>query len=290
MDNEAPVPQAAPLPAEIFLAGFWVRAGAFLIDAVILALCSFLPPRGLSFLVGLAYKTIFISQGGQTPGKMAAGIKVVNASTGEPVGVGRALGRAAAEHLSALTLGLGYLAAALADKRALHDYIAGTRVIYVEGISQGRKTAFAILGVLALILPMAAVGYMAVIGGPRIKTLARRAGEGSTKAHLGSMRAAASIYYGKTEGTYPAALEALVGPDYLKTIAQTKLGDHPATDVRTAYGAEVCAGKDGRDIDASKIKDTGGWGYVSDPKASCWGHVFVDCAHKDSKGKPWPEY
>lgn len=286
MDNEAP----APLPDEIFLAGFWVRGGALLIDTVILMLCVFLPVQGLPVLVAIAYRTIFITQGGQTPGKMAAGIQVLTA-TGEPVGIGRALARAVAEYLSGLLFCLGYLVAAFSDKRALHDYVAGTRVIYVPGVGQGRKTAFSILGVLALVLPVAATVLMITTGTGslgKFKTLSVKTGEGATKAHLGSMRAALSLYYGDAEGHYPATLDALVDPKYLSAVPATKLANHKENTVWTAYGAEVCTGKTG--IDAGKIKDTGGWGYVADPKAPCSGIVFVDCTHKDTKGKLWPDY
>lgn len=295
MENEASLPDqpASAVPAvasEISPAGFWVRGGAALIDAVILAFSALLPVQGLSILVGLAYKTIFHSQGGQTPGKMAAGIKVINV-TGEPVGVGRALGRAASEYLSVLLLGLGYVLAAFGEKRALHDYIAGTRVIYLDGVGRGRKAAFACLGVLMFILPLAAVASMSFLGVGKYGELMKKSGEGATKGNLGMMRSGSAIYYGDAEGSYPATLDAFV-PKYFPAIPKTKLSQHMATDVWTAYGAEVCTGSDqyGQEIDASKIKDTGGWGYVSDPKAKCWGQIFVDCSHADSKGKPWPSY
>lgn len=300
MDNEAPLPEPSPEPlpeapaAEApDLAGFWVRGGAYLLDSLIIALCALVPVKGLGLLVGLAYKTIFISQGGQTPGKMAAGIKVV-AVSGEPIGVGRALGRAACEWLSAMLLCLGYLIAAFSDKRALHDYAAGTRVVYVDGVGRGRKIAFACLGAMALILPIVAVAsFISFSGlGGRLGSLKQKAGEGATKGSLGMIRSNASIYYGDMEGVYPATLDALVAPKYLKEIPKAQTASHPATEAWTAYGAEVCTGKTdyGMTIDAGKIKDTGGWGYVADPKAPCHGEVFVDCSHRDSKGKVWVEY
>lgn len=286
--SDAPVSDA---PA---LAGFWVRGGAYLVDALILSLSAFLGVMGLGFLVGIAYKTIFISQGGQTPGKMAAGIKVV-AISGEPIGIGRALARAASEYLSAVILFLGYLPAAFADKRALHDYIAGTRVVYMDGVGAGRKAAFAFLGVLGILVPIVAIGAMASLGVGsfgKFKSLKTKSGEGATKGSLGMLRSSSSIYYGDSEGSYPATLDALVDPRYLQEIPKTKLADHPETAAWTAYGAEVCTGKTeyGMEIDASKLKDTGGWGYVNDPQAPCWGQIFVDCTHTDSKGKAWPEY
>jgi uncharacterized RDD family membrane protein YckC len=294
MDNEASLP-AQPVPAvaaEISPAGFWVRGGAVLIDGIILAFSALLHMQVVSVLVGLTYKTIFVSQGGQTPGKMAAGIKVITV-TGEPVSIGRALGRAASEYLSVLLLGLGYVAAAFGEKRALHDYIAGTRVVYLDGVGQGRKAAFACLGVLMFLLPFGAVAFasMGFLGSGRYGELLKKSGEGATKGNLGALRSGISIYYGDAEGQYPASLDALV-PKYIPEIPKTKLGQHMESSIVTSYGAEVCgpATKYGAEIDATKLKDTGGWGYVSDPKASCWGQIFVDCSHKDSKDVGWATY
>lgn len=300
MENDPPFPaDPAPLtpvavPSEPALVGFWVRAGAYIVDSAILALSALLPLHGLSFLAGFAYKTIFISQGGQTPGKMAAGIKVVTVN-GEPIGPGRAAGRAAAEYVSAVTLGAGYFIAASPEKRALHDYIAGTRVVYLDGVGAGRKAAFACLGTLAVLIPLAVIGVMAKSGMGsfgKYKTLVVKSGEGATKGNLGSLRSALAIYYGDAEGVYPPTLDALVDPKYIPAIPKTKIDAHMETAIWTPYGAEVCTGKTeyGSEIDATKIRDTGGWGYVTDPKAKCYGMVFVDCTHRDSKGKLWPEY
>jgi uncharacterized RDD family membrane protein YckC len=297
-ENEAavpsqPEPSDSPVP-EFVRAGFWVRGGAAAVDIMILSLSFFLPAHGLGYLVGFVYKVIFTSQGGQTPGKMAAGIKVV-AMDGGPVGVGRAVGRTAAEWVSAMVLLIGYFIAGFSDKRALHDYIAGTRVVYVEGVGAGRKAAFACLGVLSVFLFVGSIGAFslgAVGGFGKFKDLKVKSGEGATKGGLGLLRSASAIYYGDAEGQYPATLEAMINPEFLKDIPKTKLADHKETSVWTAYGAEVCGPKKeyGNEIDATKLKDTGGWGYAADPKSSCWGQIFVDCTHKDSKGKPWPEY
>ncbi|MBI2790193.1 MAG: RDD family protein [Elusimicrobia bacterium] len=294
-ENEAAVPAQPASPAsEPDRAGFWVRGGALAVDTLILGLCFFLPVHGLGYLVGFVYKVVFTSQGGQTPGKMAAGIKVV-AKDGGPVGVGRAVGRTAAEWLSAMVLLIGYFIAGFSDKRALHDYIAGTRVVYVEGVGAGRKAAFACLGVLAVFMFVGSIGSFSLgaIGGfGKFKELKVKSGEGATKGNLGMLRSASAIYYGDAEGQYPASLEAFINPETLKEIPKTKLADHAETAAWTAYGGEVCGAKNeyGYEIVESKLKDTGGWGYVADPKSNCWGQIFVDCTHKDSKGRPWPSY
>jgi uncharacterized RDD family membrane protein YckC len=87
----------------------------------------------VSFLLLIAggYFTLFTAAGGQTIGKMAAGIKVVSMDGGHArVPLGHAVLRAAAYGLSALPVGLGFLPALVgADRRAFHDRLADTRVV-----------------------------------------------------------------------------------------------------------------------------------------------------------------
>lgn len=67
---------------------------------------------------------------GATPGKAILGLRVVDHRRRFPVGAGRALLRLAAYSVSAVTLGLGHLLVLLRrDRRALHDILAGTRVV-----------------------------------------------------------------------------------------------------------------------------------------------------------------
>ena len=83
----------------------------------------------VAYTVEIIYYVYFISQKGATLGKMVVGVKVVTA-TGEPVSVGRALGRYFAKYLSGFILCIGYIMAAFDEqKRALHDHICNTRVI-----------------------------------------------------------------------------------------------------------------------------------------------------------------
>ena len=84
------------------------------------------------FVVYGAYSIFFIGKYGATPGKMACKIKVVDA-TGAQIGYGRATGRFFAEILSGLICYIGYIMVAFDDqKRALHDRICNTRVIYQQ--------------------------------------------------------------------------------------------------------------------------------------------------------------
>lgn len=92
-------------------------------------------------LLNGGYLAIFTTAGGQTIGKMLARIKVVadlaagSADRGHggavgPVGLGAAVLRASAYLVSLLPAGLGFAAILFdSDGRALHDRLAGTRVV-----------------------------------------------------------------------------------------------------------------------------------------------------------------
>lgn len=85
-------------------------------------------------LLNGGYFTIFTAAGGQTIGKMAAGIRVVPADPAagalERVLFGQAALRTAACLVSVLPLGLGLLPSLIGrDRRALHDRLADTRVV-----------------------------------------------------------------------------------------------------------------------------------------------------------------
>jgi uncharacterized RDD family membrane protein YckC len=80
--------------------------------------------------VRLAYEVYFLSTRGATPGKMVLGLKVVRAGGG-PVTPGLAAGRYFGEVVTGMTLTIGYIIAGFdREKRALHDHICGTRVVY----------------------------------------------------------------------------------------------------------------------------------------------------------------
>ena len=90
-------------------------------------------PRGplLAFLLvqNGGYLVAFTA-GGQTLGKMAAGIKVVAASPRLPLDLGRAAVRELIWLLLAAPAGLGLLTTIFArDRRGIHDRFAGTRVV-----------------------------------------------------------------------------------------------------------------------------------------------------------------
>jgi uncharacterized RDD family membrane protein YckC/Tfp pilus assembly major pilin PilA len=111
-------------------AGFWRRAAAAILDALVLVIPDGVLQRLLNIIVACAYYASFHSSRLQaTPGMKAFGIKVTD-HWGGRIGLGRAIGRYFASWLSFITLGIGFLLAAFTQKRqALHDMICRTFVV-----------------------------------------------------------------------------------------------------------------------------------------------------------------
>ena len=139
-------------------AGFWIRLGAYLIDYLIQQVVSiplslwfavrmqkWIQPGMMNwnsliidyslafafgFTLAILYMWLFVARYGATPGKMLVKIKVVRAD-GSPVSYPLALGRALGEFVSSIPCMLGFLFVAFdSEKRALHDFMCNTRVVY----------------------------------------------------------------------------------------------------------------------------------------------------------------
>lgn len=120
--------------AEVEYMGFWIRLVAATIDFVFLsvagAVLGLLVPGYITFFLGWVYAVLFIGRMGQTPGKMALSVQVVDAEGNVP-GIGRAILREIiGKFVSGVALGLGYLWVGWdPKKRGWHDHIAGTYAI-----------------------------------------------------------------------------------------------------------------------------------------------------------------
>jgi len=132
-------------------AGVGARLLAVIIDLLILTvvdviiiyftmqLCYLTPddlwmlPKGPLFaflLVQNGGYLVAFTAGGQTLGKMAAGIRVVQWETDASLDLGRAFLRTLMWAILAIPAGLGFLTAVFSrDHRGLHDRFAGTRVV-----------------------------------------------------------------------------------------------------------------------------------------------------------------
>jgi len=165
-----PRPAAPDTPGDDLVdAGFWRRLGAFVLDCLILvipgnALSSFVKLflakepgtcekadgtsyacdvltsdsegiHGLFLLalllfIGFFYFGRLEGRRGGTPGKRIAKLKVVDATTGAPIGMGRAIGRWIMRFASAIPLWLGYLWMLWDDdNQTWHDKVVRSRVV-----------------------------------------------------------------------------------------------------------------------------------------------------------------
>jgi len=124
--------------------------------------------------------------------------------------------------------------------------------------------------------------------------LRRRAQESAVKGKLGTLRGALLIYYGDNGGMYPDSLEALTdGGKYLTEIPredvppapQSQSPGHAGAQAAEQLYADVPADAAGFQNEGRKL-----WGYVALPGARHRGHVFVNCAHKDSRDADWTRW
>lgn len=84
----------------------------------------------LNWLLPAALAILFWTWQGATPGKLFAGIRVIDAVSGRPPTLPQSLMRWAGYLLSALSLGLGFAWALIdSEKQGLHDKLARTRVV-----------------------------------------------------------------------------------------------------------------------------------------------------------------
>jgi len=281
-------------------AGFWIRLAAHAVDgwiflALALALVfsaglvqamAGLPAAnvGLFVLAGFAllgvangvYYTALTKNGGQTLGKRLVGIKVVGLGGGD-VSLGRALARWAAYALSYAAVYLGYLWAALGERKsAWHDRLTATRVVEVAPCSAGLKWTLAVLGLVPAAVPIL-LAYSTYASYNRFKVNLAAAREVQTYRGLSSLRSAVDLY-DIDKARYPASLSdpRFLGP-YIAAIPDVRLegkGHAPSAQV----DSRDFLGADGR-VEPAKLKDTGHWLYNPGN-----GRLIIDCTHESLKG------
>jgi len=135
-------------------ADFWTRLAAYIIDSIILSIAVIVvmvPPSILAalvgsksqgaalflssvglllgFAVGFGYLLIPWAKNGITPGKKMLSLKIVREDGVEPLGYKKAVLRLVGYFASGMILYLGFLMALGKERKALHDIIAGTKVV-----------------------------------------------------------------------------------------------------------------------------------------------------------------
>ena len=120
--------------------GFWRRFAAALVDGILIGIVGGIlgaifgldrnASNGIGTLLGLVYYTYFEGTSGQTVGKKALGIRVIDLSGGGPIGYGRAFIRYIGRFVSGIVLLLGYLWMIWdKEKQTWHDKFANSVVV-----------------------------------------------------------------------------------------------------------------------------------------------------------------
>jgi uncharacterized RDD family membrane protein YckC len=120
-------------------AGFWRRFGAYLIDGILLAIpyviLAMIVEDVLAYALYLALSIAYFGyfeggESGQTLGKRALGIRVIDFRAGGPIGFGRGALRYIGKILSGIPIALGFLWMLWdREKQTWHDKIATTVVV-----------------------------------------------------------------------------------------------------------------------------------------------------------------
>ena len=142
LTDDLPVPAPAPPAPQLARAGWWRRAGAWLLDGIVVGLITGILSTmlhgvgsSLGVLVSIAY-FVFFEGGpqGAGAGKQAMRIRVVDARTTAPIGYRRAFVRWLGRILSTLIFLLGYFWMLWdADSQCWHDKLAGDVVVFSDG-------------------------------------------------------------------------------------------------------------------------------------------------------------
>ena len=126
---------------------------------------------------------------------------------------------------------------------------------------------------IELMIVVAIIGILAAIAIPKFADLINKSKEGATKGSLSSVRSAIQVYYGDTEGWFPADTLACltVNAKYISAVPVAKLPNTGHADIATVV---------------TTWADGGGWAYYNAPGTpSTWGNFVVNCSHEDIKGQ-----
>ena len=147
---------------------------------------------------------------------------------------------------------------------------------------------------IELMIVVAIIGILAAVAIPKFADLVTKSKEAALKGTLGSLRSAVSIYYGDTEGTYPANLfNALAdGTKYLPALSNApSLGKYtlpkPSSVANAGHTGGFWDNASGVTAWTTAIND----GAIAPIYYNTTGgDTYVNCSHADSKGSVWSTY
>ncbi len=137
---------------------------------------------------------------------------------------------------------------------------------------------------IELMIVVAIIGILAAIAIPRFAQMLEKSREGSTKGNLGSLKSAASIYYGDAQGVWPTTLQAFSSysfSKYLDNISPVKVTGSFVVGATSPAGAIVSM------TTMVSVPTANGTGWLYD---STMGNVFVNSTVQDSKQIPYSFY
>ena len=137
---------------------------------------------------------------------------------------------------------------------------------------------------IELMIVVAIIGILAAIAIPRFAQMLEKSREGSTKGNLGSIKSAASIYYGDNGGFWPTTMNTLstyAFSKYLDNIFPVKVTGYFVAGATSPYGNLVTM-TTGAQVPTGS---SSGWLYDSN-----YGNVFINSTVKDSKAIPYSFY
>jgi prepilin-type N-terminal cleavage/methylation domain-containing protein len=137
---------------------------------------------------------------------------------------------------------------------------------------------------IELMIVVAIIGILAAIAIPRFAQMLEKSREGATKGNLGSIKSAASIYYGDQEGIWPTTLNAWSGnafSRYLDNLSPVKVTGSFVAGSAAPNGTRVTMTL------MSSVPTGSGIGWMYD---SSIGNVYVNSTVRDSKAIPYSFY
>jgi prepilin-type N-terminal cleavage/methylation domain-containing protein len=138
---------------------------------------------------------------------------------------------------------------------------------------------------IELMIVVAIIGILAAIAIPRFAQMLEKSREGATKGNLGSIKSAASIYYGDTQGIWPTTIcpnhPEYAFSRYLDSISPVKVTGQFVVGAVSPAGAIVSL------TSQSGVPTSSQTGWLYD---SSFGNVFVNSTVKDSKEIPYSFY
>jgi prepilin-type N-terminal cleavage/methylation domain-containing protein len=137
---------------------------------------------------------------------------------------------------------------------------------------------------IELMIVVAIIGILAAIAIPRFAQMLEKSREGATKGNLGSLKSAASIYYGDVQGVWPTTLNSqsvYSFSKYLDNIYPVKVTGAFVAGVSSPTGSSVTVVSQS----VAPTSESSGWMYDS-----TGGTIYVNSTVKDSKQIPYSYY